>query len=93
MLTVRHLVESGAFDEAIKLGKSTSQAARNEIRETITSFLGSHLVDYLIPVFADGDTGHQSVKEMVRLFVKSNAAGIHLEDQAHGTGYQEGRAI
>ena len=44
-------------------------------------------IDYMRPIIADADTGHgglSSVMKLVKLFVESGAAGIHMEDQLHG---------
>lgn len=44
-------------------------------------------IDYMRPIVADADTGHgglSSVMKLVKLFVESGAAGIHMEDQLHG---------
>jgi isocitrate lyase len=44
-------------------------------------------IDYMRPIVADADTGHgglSSVMKLIKLFVESGAAGIHMEDQLHG---------
>src|SRR2546427_535900 len=40
------------------------------------------MVDYELPVFADADTGHGSVRELVYSYIMDAlAAAIHIEDQ------------
>ena len=45
-------------------------------------------IDFLRPIIADADTGHgglTAVMKLTKMFVERGAAGIHMEDQAHGT--------
>lgn len=45
-------------------------------------------VNYLVPIIADGDTGHgglSAVMKLTKLFIEAGAAGIHFEDQKPGT--------
>jgi isocitrate lyase len=40
-------------------------------------------VDYLVPIIADGDCGFggvTSLMKLVKMFIESGAAGIHIED-------------
>ncbi|KAJ6027064.1 hypothetical protein N7460_011881 [Penicillium canescens] len=56
-------------------------------------------VDFLQPIFADGDTGHggvTSVMKLAKLFAESGAAAVHFEDQLHGgkrCGHLAGKVI
>lgn len=44
-------------------------------------------VDYLMPIVADGDTGHggiTAVMKLAKLMAEKGAAAVHFEDQMHG---------
>ncbi|KAI9778018.1 MAG: hypothetical protein M1839_008423 [Geoglossum umbratile] len=59
----------------------------------------SPYIDYLMPIIADGDTGHgglSAVLKLAKLFAENGAAAVHFEDQLHGgkkCGHLAGKVI
>jgi isocitrate lyase len=49
---------------------------------------GAPVPDIMTPIVADGDTGHGGITatmKLQKLMVERGAAGVHYEDQCHGT--------
>ena len=66
---------------------------------TLLQRLKYQVIDFLIPIIADGDTGHDGVRatiKLTRMFMEYGAAGMHLEDQAHANknfGHMAGKVL
>lgn len=59
---------------------------QNEARSRMTpeERARSKPIDYMVPIIADGDTGHgglSALMKLTKMFVEAGAAGIHFEDQ------------
>ena len=62
--------------------------AEERSRMTLRQRAKYPVIDFLNPIIADGDTGHgglSTILKLTKMFMEYGAAGIHFEDQAHGT--------
>lgn len=75
-----------------KQSEMLSRLGPKQIKET-------PVYDYMAPMIADADAGFggtTAIMKMTKLFIEAGAAGIHIEDQRHGTkkcGHMAGKVI
>lgn len=74
------------FNRVVQIAQSNPAQRERKFSDALDQYFhktaNTYMIDYMIPFFADGDTGHGKLNEQLYYFVKqAMAASIHLEDQ------------